>query len=116
VAIHNVISATYIKNDESLSNSLLAKDKIKYLNKFKTFEENNNTLKSFMDMNRFSVAIFYKILNEEKVSKNIYETIDTKNLSLKQRLTYNLPLFLLKPLYSLKKSLDKKGFFFNLYR
>lgn len=116
VAIHNIISATYVKNDASLSNSLLAMDKIKYLNKFKDYEETNISLKKFMDMNRFSVAILYKILNTIELSNSIYASIDKVNLNLKQRFIYNLPQVVLKFLYSLKKNLDKKGMFFHLYR
>lgn len=116
VAIHNIISAIYIKNDDSLSNSKLAKDKIKYLNKFTSIEKDNSSLQKFMDMNRFSVAVLYKILNEKDLSNFIYNTISSLNLSIKQRFIYNLPKMLLKFLYVSKKSLDKKGIFFHLYR
>jgi glycosyltransferase involved in cell wall biosynthesis len=116
VALHNIVTGIYIKNDESLSNSKSVKERIKFLNKFTHLETTNKGLKSYMDMNRYSVAIYYKILNEDTISQSIYDAISKDNLSLKQRLIYNLPLFLLKPLYSLKKSLDKKGLFLNLYR
>ncbi|MBT8245459.1 MAG: glycosyltransferase family 2 protein [Winogradskyella sp.] len=116
VAFHNVVTGIYMKNDESLSNSIFVKDRIKFLNKFTHLETINKGLKQYMDMNRYSVAIYYKVLNKNTISKSVYDDISKDNLSLKQRLVYHIPQKILKYLFNTKKRLDKLGFFLNLYR
>jgi len=116
VAIHNITTATVLRNDNSLSNSVHIKDRILFLNKFIEQEKTNVHLKKFMDMNRYSVALNFKMNNETTTSKSIFENIDTKNISLKQKFIFSLPNNLLRITFKLKKALDKKGVFFHLYR
>lgn len=116
VAIGNIITSTYIKNDNSLSKSIFTKDRILFLDKFDNEEKTNSSLKAFMDMNRFAVALNYKIRGDIVLSKSIFNKIDNNNLNLKQRFIFSLPHKLLKITYQLKNYLDKKGIFFYLYR
>jgi glycosyltransferase involved in cell wall biosynthesis len=116
VAIHNITTTTVLRNDNSLSNSVHTKDRILFLDKFIEQEKTNEHLKKFMDMNRYSVALNFKMNNEASTSKSIFSNIDTNNISLKQKLIYGLPVSLLRMAFYLKKSLDKKGLFFHLYR
>lgn len=116
VAIHNITTATVLRNDNSLSNSVHTKDRILFLNKFIEEEKTNEHLKKFMDMNRYSVALNFKMNNKVSTSKSIFSNIDNNNISLKQKLIYALPVSLLRMVFNLKKNLDKKGLFFHLYR
>jgi len=116
VAIHNIITATVLRNDNSLSNSVHTKDRILFLNKFIEQEKANEHLKKFMDINRYAVALNFKMKNDTTTSNSIFENINNKNISLKQKLIYALPVFLLRTAFNLKKYLDKKGLFFHLYR
>ena len=116
VAIHNITTTTVLKNDNSLSNTTHVKDRQIFLNKFILQEKTNIFLKKFMDMNRYSVALNFKMNNQVATGNSIYKDIDSKNISFKQKLIYNLPINLLQIAYRFKKILDKKGIFFHLYR
>jgi len=116
VAIYNITTATVLRNDNSLSNSVHTKDRILFLDKFIEQEKTNEHLKKFMDMNRYSVALNFKMNNEASTSKSIFSNIDNNNISLKQKLIYGLPVSLLRMAFNIKKFLDKKGLFFHLYR
>lgn len=116
IVIHNIVTATIRKNDKSLSKSHYIQDRLLLLDKFVELEKKNKSLKKFMDMNRYAVALNFKINNENNIGQSIIKKIDLKNLNLKQKTTLFLPNKLLKALYNLKINLDKKGFFFYLYR
>ncbi|MGK0252574.1 MAG: glycosyltransferase involved in cell wall biosynthesis [Mariniflexile sp.] len=116
VAINNTVTATIIKNDNSLSTSHHIKDRILFLYKFIEQEKTNKYLKKFMDMNRYALALNFKMNNQNTEAKSIFNNINSKNISIKQKIIFYLPNSLIKTLYKIKMSLDKKGFFFHLYR
>ncbi|MDO5970927.1 glycosyltransferase family 2 protein [Flavivirga aquimarina] len=115
VAINNIVTSIYVKNDNSLSTSKATEDRLLLLDKFIEQEKTNKSLKKFMDMNRYAVALNFKMTNNI-LSKSIYKNIDPNNLSLKQKTIFLMPKNLLRYLYSLKTKLDRKGIFFYLYR
>lgn len=116
VAIDYITTATVLRNDNSLSNSSHVKDRQLFLDKFIEQEKTNKQLKKFMDMNRYAIAINFKMNNKGAISKSIFENIDSKNISFKQKFIFSLPSKLLQITFKLKKALDKKGVFFHLYR
>ena len=116
VAIDNITTATVLRNDNSLSNSTHVKDRLLFLDKFIEQEKTNKYLKRFMDMNRYAVAVNFKMNNNGAISKSIFKNIDSKNISFKQKFIFSLPTKLLRITFKLKKYLDKKGIFFHLYR
>ena len=116
VAINNIVTVTIIKNDNSLSKSHYTKDRLLLLDKFIEQEKKNKALKKFMDMNRYAVALSFKINNENNIGKSIIKNINPENINLKQKIILFLPNKLLKSLYNLKLNLDNKGIFFYLYR
>ena len=69
VAINNIVTVTIIKNDNSLSKSHYTKDRLLLLDKFIEQEKKNKALKKFMDMNRYAVALSFKINNENNIGK-----------------------------------------------
>lgn len=116
VAINNIVTATIIKNDNSLSKSHHIKDRLLLLDKFIEQEKKNKALKKFIDMNRYAVALNFKINDKSFISKSIFKNIDSKNISFKQKFIFYLPKDLLRITFKVKKFLDKKGVFFHLYR
>jgi glycosyltransferase involved in cell wall biosynthesis len=103
------ILARYVYDDKSLTknhkNSINSFDFYKYSLQEKT----NPSLKKFLDLNRFSLAIKSKIIGDNKRFLEFYEAINLKKISLKKRILLKLPVLLLKPLIELKTLLANFG-------
>lgn len=103
------ILARYIYDQNSLSkNTSLINNKIN-LSKFKEAEKSNPELKRFLDLNRFSLAIKAKLLNEKTHFNYYINEIDKEKLPIKKRFLLLLPSFLLRKLISFKTFLANKG-------
>lgn len=103
------ILARYVYDPKSLS-----KNHSTYINsldfcKYNSLEKTNHSLKKFLDLNRFSLAIKSKITGNKKCFSAFYAAIDLENLSLKKRILLQLPVFMLKSLISLKIFLANVG-------
>jgi len=59
-------------------------------------EQENASLKLYLDINRYALAIRSKLNNEIKLYKKLKKEIDYKNLNFKQKILLRLPKFLLK--------------------
>lgn len=103
------ILARYVYDEKSLSKN--HKTTIDSINLFdyQLLEKTNPDLKKFLDLNRFSLAIKAKLINDNKTFKKLYNAIDINKLSLKKRFLLRLPAFLLKPLIGLKTLLANLG-------
>jgi len=77
--------------------------------KYAILEKTNPSLKKFLDLNRFSLAIKSKLIGEQEIFSKLYKTIDLQNMSLKKRILLKLPVFVLKPLIMLKTLLANLG-------
>lgn len=78
--------------------------------KYTALEKTNPTLKKFLDLNRFSLAIKSKIIGNNERFTVFFAAINLDNLSLKKRILLQLPVFILKPLIELKIFLANIGF------
>jgi len=117
VAIGNKITASYlhyIKN--SLSKTPILDKKIKDFNDYKLEEENNPTLKKYLDSYRMEYAIQYKIAGANKKSKELYMETLKENISFKTKVIYHLPQSLLIVLLKIKRLLRSKGVDFSIYQ
>ena len=117
VAIGNEITASYlhyIKN--SLSKTPVLDKKIKDFNDYKLEEENNPTLKKYLDSYRVEYAIQYKIAGANKKSKELYMETLKENISFKTKVIYHLPQSLLIVLLKIKRLLRSKGVDFSIYQ
>ena len=94
------ILVRYVYDPESLSKKVDFSKKINF-SKFTLKEKNNLKLKKFLDFNRYSLAIKYKLNNDKSNFKKIFKDISLENLSLKKRILLNLPAFVLKKLIQL---------------
>ncbi|MGG7036026.1 MAG: glycosyltransferase family 2 protein [Flavobacterium sp.] len=103
------IQARYVYDANSLS-----KNK-EYLNtkfdfsKFSAWEKTNPGLKKFLDLNRFSLAIKSKLVNDKRAFNKYYNAIDLKRLPFKKRIILKLPSLALKILIRLKLTLANIG-------
>jgi len=103
------ILARYVYDANSLSkNAGYNYEKIN-LSKFNEQEKTNPDLKKFLDLNRFSLAIKFKISGNYSLFENYYSAIHLSNLSFKKRTLLVIPSFVLKPLISLKTILAEFG-------
>lgn len=77
--------------------------------KYTAEEKENKALKKFLDFNRFSVAIKSRLIGDFPNFKKARNGIDFKNLPLKKSILLHLPVFILKPLISIKIVLANAG-------
>lgn len=104
------ILVRYVYDYKSLSkNHKKTIDSINF-SKYASLEKTNPSLKIFLDLNRFSLAIKSKIVKDKGNFLEFYNAIDLKNLSLKKRILLKLPFYILKPLINLKLFLANLGF------
>lgn len=95
-----------IENSLFRSSSSL-KEKIKF-DRYASLEKENQQLKKFLDLNRFSLAIFAKTHNDKNGFKKLKHEIDIENLNSKQKFILRLPSEIIKFLFVLKKNIQEK--------
>jgi glycosyltransferase involved in cell wall biosynthesis len=102
LAYNPKVTFLHIKNTENnLSKSNHLDARLMFIKKLEKEEYDNPSLKKYLDINRFSLALQAKIRRKSKISKSLIEQIDYKNLKSKQKLLLNFPgwsLILLKKL------------------
>jgi len=96
---------------ECLSNYFDKKDIPKLFYSYKNIEENHTTLKKYIDYNRFSSAIFFKLSSNITNSKKLIKDIDFKNLNSFQKLIIWLPKNVIQFLFYITNSLYLKSLF-----
>ena len=107
----NKITATHnlIGNNRSTDIPVLKRNIID-INSFIDKEKNNQYLKKYLDLNRFSLIIKNKLSGVEKVKTNEYlKEIDITNLNGNQQFLIKQPKFILKFLFSIQKIFEKLG-------
>jgi glycosyltransferase involved in cell wall biosynthesis len=103
------ISARYVYDDDSLSKNHKTSVKCIAFSKYHLLEKTNVELKKFLDLNRFSLAIKSKIIEDKENFIKFHNAIDFKNLSLKKRVLLKLPAYIIKSLIKFKVVLANFG-------
>ncbi len=115
VVFNPKILVTYTINDDSLWRSIsTVTDRVDFANYGET-EKNNEALKKFLDINRFSLAIQAKKWNEKKSFKKLVSAINQQNLNKKQRFLLKQPSIILRFLSTIKKWMEKSGLGFTIF-
>lgn len=85
---------------------------------FNSFNEEltNPSLKKYLDLNRFSIAIQHKLVGNDSEARELISQIDSNNLNDKQRLLLKMNTFSLKTMLQLKNSLRKNGIGLGAFR
>lgn len=112
----NIILATYVFDEKSLSRSVKDFDKSLKFEKYTEFEKTNNDLKRFLDYNRFSLAIKAKLQNNQEKFIHFKKDINYRNLPLKKIILIHLPQNILKLLYKSQKTLFILGLKKSLFK
>lgn len=103
------VCATYFMKKSGLfSSAKNLKEKAKF-EEYEIFEAENPALKKFLDLNRYSLCVLAKIEGDKKAFSEIYEKIDLKNLSKKQKFLLRQNKTILKYLSKTKDNLEKLG-------
>lgn len=106
---------------KGIENSLSISDNSNYrfilTQKYLKEEKSNESLKKFMDSNRFSVLLKCKYKRDTEKVSILRSQIDTSNLNIKQRIIMNLPIGILKKLKAIKELLINKDIMdFSIFR
>ena len=80
---------------DSLSNSNLNNDRLLLINSFKNEEKTNPSLKRYLDIKRYALAIRFRFLNEEEKAKQLIKQIKPNHLNKKQQILLKTPKFIL---------------------
>ena len=112
----NISVTINLNASQKLTNSPFAGRSHLDLDTFKKEELKNISLKKYLDLNRYAIAIQYKLENEHTHSKTIFKKIDLNNLSTLQKLVYQSPNNLTKNMLKLRNLLRKGGINLRLFR
>jgi len=105
-----------ITHNQHLSTSKNRKDRLKIIEKYKSHEASNPSLKVYLDYIRFSIILDRKKENDMTTAKKLLDDISLNNLSLKQRLFLKLPATYLNILKRLQTLLLKNNIYLSPFR
>lgn len=106
-SVYNIIKGSLFHSASSL------KDKPN----FEEYEHiENKKLKKYLDLNRFSLALFAKRLGDKKGFNKLYLKIDKNNLNFTQRILLSTPRIVLISLFLIKNSIEHLGFQFTIFK
>ncbi|WP_299556127.1 glycosyltransferase family 2 protein [Seonamhaeicola sp.] len=116
VAFNPEVTMTYNNFDNtSLSKSNYNLDRYELINKYEEEELLNSSLKLYLDINRYALAIRCHLNDEYKLYQKLKKEINYKNLNLKQKFLLLLPKPLLKQVKLFQKFLLKKKVYLTAY-
>ena len=92
IAFHTNVSSTYRKYaDNNLTSQYLVEESSKLIGKYKEEEQSNDSLKKFMNLNRFAIAVYAKLSKKGQIYHQILPDINQEDLNFKQRLLLKMP-------------------------
>ena len=116
VAISNKVTAKYNYHlPKSLSKVNIRKSKVFDINSFSEHEDDNKSLKIFLDLYRMQYAMRFKIEGDIQRSKELFKQISPANINIKAKLLFKLPPFTLRLLLQFKHWLHKVGIVPRVY-
>lgn len=100
----------------SLSNSKLNDNRLLLINNYVNEEHSNPSLKRYMDIKRYALAIRYKFNNEDNKATLLIKAITIDNLNLKQRLILYCPKFALIAMKKFQDFLIRKNIYLSAFK
>ena len=117
VAFSNTVTAIYnLHSDNRISNSHTNLRQFIDLDVFEDQAKSNASLKKYLDLNRFSIAIQYKLVGNTTQAKKLMDKIEKANLNKKQRALLKLNRTALKIALKIKSKLQNSGIILSSYR
>ncbi|MDT0556714.1 glycosyltransferase family 2 protein [Patiriisocius hiemis] len=112
-----IVSATHnLEGTNRISNTPTNDRVFLNLDNYEDFAKEDMFLQKFLDLNRYSIALQYKLSGNFKTSNKISKKINSKNLSFTQRNLLKLPRSILVLLIKTQKFLGKKGYRLSSYK
>lgn len=106
--------------DKTVNNSLSKEnhrlEKYKLFNRFANDEKKHPSLKKYLDLNRYSIAIHSKYHNDTATLKKLKHAISLKSLNFKQRLLLRAPNFLVIGLKQFQDYLISKNIYLTAFK
>ncbi len=87
-----------------------------FLNAFENEALKNKSLKTYLDVNRYAIAVRCKLSKEKLLFKRLKNGISKHNLNLKQHIILNSPRLLVIVMLKLQKFLIKKGMYLSAFK
>jgi glycosyltransferase involved in cell wall biosynthesis len=103
------ILSRYVFDKKSISRNFSYVFEDEFFEKHKHTELSNPKLKRYLDLNRFSAILKFKLTGNQQQAKKLSDKIDLKNLTLKKQFLLKLPSFCLPLLVKLKQLLADFG-------
>lgn len=117
VAFSNTVSAIHnLSSEHKITDLKLSSRHHIDFNRFQKEEKEHISLKKYLDLNRYSVAIQYKLEGNLVSAKNVYKDIDTDNLTTLQKRLFNLPTTIIKQLLKSRNFLRRLHLDLRLFR
>ncbi|MBJ7879251.1 glycosyltransferase family 2 protein [Gelidibacter salicanalis] len=117
VAFSTKVTAIYIlHSDNRISKSNTSLRQFLDLDVYENEANCNASLKKYLDLNRFSIAIQYKLAGNPNKAKSLIDKIDATNLNTKQRSLLKLNSTALKCLLNIKNRLQNSGILLSSYK
>lgn len=117
IVFNPVITSCYDKTiPYSLSKKQLRKVKYDFLNTYKKEESKNKSLKKYLDLNRYAIAIQCKYHNDDEIFQLLKKDIDERSLTWKQRFLLYCPSFFVSWLKRIHSCLIKRNIYLTAFR
>ncbi|WAC03343.1 glycosyltransferase [Lacinutrix neustonica] len=117
IAFNPVITASYLSYVE---NSLFKNEynamRYDIINSYSQEEQTNPSLKKYLDVNRYAVALRCKMHNDQDIYKKLKSEIEYSHLNVKQQFLLSCPKFILSWIKKCHGFLLKKDVYLTAYR
>lgn len=117
VAFDNTVTGTHnLQAENRISNSNTNSRQFIDLDQYERFTDKHQGLKQYLDINRFSIALQYKLAGNKNKAQELIDKIDRHNLSFKQQLLLKLPKMVLNGLKNIQTSLTRTGLYLTPFK
>ncbi len=117
IAFNPTITMSYkLHVDNSLSKNEFNDIRHEFISRYKEDEAKNPSLKRYLDVNRYALAIRSLLNNDDAIYKKVKTEIDYKNLNFKQKLLLSSPKSVLQLSKKIHASLIEHGLYFSAFK
>jgi len=111
VAFNNIVTGYHnLDADNRITNSNTNFRQFINLDKYEDFTTEHKSLKKYLDLNRFSIGIQYKLAGNKTLAKTYFNKIESASLNFKQKTLTKLNPFILKLIIRIQYYLRKINF------
>lgn len=117
IVFNPIITMKYLSDAEnSLTKANYNRDRNIFIDTYSNFEKTNISLKAYLDLTRYAVALRCKINDENESYKKLRKEIDYKNINIWQRILLQLPKFMLISLKQFHYFLKYNRIYLTVFR